>query len=269
MPTDADIRRWAREQGLENVPARGPVPPHIRDAWDAHHDGNVIPLNGDGPEPGNDDFGGLAEPGPPPAEDTAERKPRNIRTPRGQGLAVLRKGRGKAKAGPKKKHPRVPVDDLIATAWRALAGMARPLPATSRLLKIQAPVAGAILEDTVKGTAVDRILQPFARTTKGAEAIAVLLGPPVIVTAMQVNPDMQPFLMEPLRELMLRWCKVAGPKMREALEREREFEAEFGETVDDLLLSLFESPQAGDDPVASMQAEEAAVRAAQERVMAV
>lgn len=258
MATAAEIREWARSQGLE-VPAKGPVPPHLKDAYEAWHDdgGGQLPDGGDT----------TSEPGPPPG-DPDERKPRNVSTPRTARLGGFgRRGGGAKKKRARPKHPRVPVDDLIATGWRALAGMARPLPATSRLLKIQAPVAGLILEDTVKGTAVDALLQPFARTTRSAEALAVLLGPPVLVTAIQLNPDAQPFLIEPLRELMLRWCKIAGPKMKEALDREREFEEEFGETVDDLIGALFAQPDQPASPAEAMRQEEDAVRQAQEAMM--
>jgi hypothetical protein len=227
MATAAEIRRWAIDQGLD-VPGRGPLPPHLTDAYDAWHgtDNDI-------------DDGQDAEPGPPPA-DTAERKPRSIRTPR--AASWRNRARGKGKARPRAKHPRVPVDDLIAGLWRGAAGFARPLPPTSRLMKIQAPVAGAILEDVVKGTAIDRLLQPLARTTAGAEALFALAGPPIMVTALQLQPDMEPFIMPLLRESLLRWCKIAGPKMKEALAREKEFEDEFGATVDDMIAMLFAPP---------------------------
>ena len=36
MATAAEIRRWAIDQGLD-VPGRGPLPPHLTDAYDAWH----------------------------------------------------------------------------------------------------------------------------------------------------------------------------------------------------------------------------------------
>src|SRR6185437_8470244 len=146
---------------------------------------------------------------------------------------------GAKKPGAKPK-PRVPVDDLIAGVWRGLAGFARPLPATSRLLRLQAPVAGAVLEDTVRNTVVDKWLQPLAHTTASGEAMFALLGPPLMVTALQLQPQSAPFIMPVLRESLLIWCKIAGPKMEAAMRREREFEAEFGADVDDLIAQLFE-----------------------------
>jgi hypothetical protein len=230
-----------REQGLE-PPDRGPIAQADIERFEAAH-----AAQDDGIEVEPDD-----EPGP--GEPEAERRPRTVGVAKAPSpLARWRKAKPKAR---KKTRPRVPVDDLIAGVWRGLAGFARPLPATSRLLKIQAPVAGVILEDTVKGTVVDGWLQPLARGTKGAEAMFALAGPPVLVTAIQLQPDAAPFILPLLRESLLSWCKIAGPKMAAALKRETEFEAEFGQDVDQMIAFLFSDPAGGD--------EDAAVRAQQE-----
>jgi hypothetical protein len=249
--SDADIRAWAEANGRA-VGARGGISKALRDDYET---AQLEAALSDGPS--DADFGDVAEPGPPPA-DVTERKPRTIPAPRTRRGARDWLGRPR-KAKPKgKARPRVPVDDLIAGVWRAAAGFARPLPATSRLLKMQAPVAGAVLEDAVKGTFVDTVLQPVARAGQTGEAFAVLVLPPVLVAAIELDPGRMPFLLPPLRELMLRWAHVAGPKMAAALAREREFEEQFGEDVDGLLAMLFEGMDAA--------AEEAAVRDAQETV---
>jgi len=270
--SDAEIRAWLREQG-EDVGARGTLPRAQRDRYDAAHPGPDY-------DPGmsDADFDVSAADAPPPDDET-EAKPRAVATPK-PASKLAGWGRGRAKAAGKTakgkpRHPRVPVDDLIAGVWRGLAGFARPLPATSRLLKIQAPIAGVLLEDTVKGTVVDRWMQPLARTSKNAEAIAVLVGPPVLVGAIEMqrfralaageDPNQVPamgLLLPPLRELLLRMCKVGGPKMAAAMAREREFETEFGQTVDDMLMFLFDidgGAGAGEDD---------AVRRAQEAMQA-
>jgi hypothetical protein len=251
MTAPADVRAWLRESG-EEVSARGPLAQADIDRYEAAHaagpDWDAADDANFGDEP--------SEAGPPPPEVEAERKPRTVATPKPAArLGGWRKARTRKPKG--KARPRVPVDDLIAGVWRGLAGFARPLPATSRLLKIQAPVAGVILEDTVKGTVVDHWLQPLARTTKGAEAVFALLGPPVLVTAIQLQPDSAPFILPVLRESMLMWCRVAGPKMADAMKREVEFEAEFGQNVDELLAFLFSDP-------ATAQSEEERVRKVQE-----
>jgi hypothetical protein len=253
MSDAQDIRQWFMAQGRP-LPARGTISADARAEYEAATIATMFDT-----EPGDADFadlGDIAEPdGPPP--DVAEKRPRSIATPRAAS-SRSRWGRAKtaAKGKAKAKRPRVPLDDLIATIWRGAAGMVRPLPATSRLLKIQAPVAGAVLEPVVRGTIVDTFLQPLARTSASAEALAVLIGPPVLVAAMEMDPSKVPFLLPVARELMLRWCKIAGPKMAEAMARENEFEAEFGQTVDSIL-SLLETEIAAED-------EDAAVREVQD-----
>lgn len=230
----ADIRKWAKGQGRD-VTARGPLPAELVTEYEAEHQG---------PEPGPEDFPPLpdiTEPGPPPP-DLTEKAPRPVVTPRGRGLAgVLDKTSrgpqpGKDKPGRSRKaHPRVPVDKLISTGWGLLASFARPIPPTSRLLRLQAPVAGVLLEDVVRGSVVDRVLQPLARGEESGKAMAALLGPPLLVTMISLQPSALPVLLPMLRHALLIWCEVAGPKMKLAVAREADFEDTYGETVDDMI----------------------------------
>jgi hypothetical protein len=262
--SDADIRDWLRGQG-EIVPDRGPLSKAAKSRYDLAHPGGPAT-----PAAEDDGFGedeptqyDLADPGPPPP---AEVRPRNVAVPKTPRMPWRRdKATGKAKAKP--KHKRVPLDDTIATAWRFLGSLAKPLPATSRLIKIQAPVAGRLLEPIVRDTIVDRLLQPIARTTEGAEAVAVLIGPPAVITAMQLNPNIIPFAMPLLRELLMRMVRVAGPAMGEAMKQEREFEEQFGGSVDDLIALLLSEIVVPEGQSAD-QAEAEVVRRAQEAMSA-
>lgn len=247
MVTQAEARRWANEQGMD-VPARGPLSNEVMAAYNAEHDEGPDPDPGFPGFPVSPDAPDVSEPGPPPA-DLTEARPRAVKTPRGRGLAVLAgraRGTGGTKTGKaKRKGPvrgRVPVDKLIATGWRLLATAAKPLPATSRLLTLQAPVAGLVLEDTIRGTVVDRLLQPIARAEEGGKAVFALLGPPLIVTMMQSQPAMFMLLLPALRESLLYWCEIAGPLMEKAVERETTFEGTYGKTVDDMIAVLFAPP---------------------------
>lgn len=244
MATDAEIREWARAEGRD-VPARGPLSPAMRAAYYESEGG-----------PPDEDFGAdtSAAAGPP---DT---RPRSL--PAGKRRVPWRNGKGRKRAR-KPARPRVPVDEFLAVAWRGLAGFARPLPATSRLLKIQAPVAGMVLEDMVRHTAIDRLLQPLARVQGAGEALFALAGPPLLITAIQLQPDSIPFVMPMLRESLLAWVRVAGPKMAQALKREQEFEDEFGQTVDDLIAFLME-PLTVHEGESEAQAEDAGVTRQQE-----
>jgi hypothetical protein len=256
----AEIRAWAHQRGRP-CPERGTIPKALRDDWEREQLEAAVLIGADDPElfpPAGDDPG--SEPAPPP--DLSERRPRNVAAAKRSRWPLPGRGKPQAKGkGRAKAKPRVPLDDLIATLWRGAAGMLRPLPATSRLLKIQAPVAGALLEPMARGTIADTILQPLARTTEGAEAIAALAGPPILVAMMELDPAKADLCMPILRELMLRWCKLAGPKMAEAMARESEFEEQFGATVDSILSLLGEQ-------LADQGAEDEAVRQVQDTMQA-
>jgi hypothetical protein len=199
--------------------------------------------------------------------DTGEVAPRGTPAPtaraRARGLAGRvrgRRGRGsnpKSGTRGKKKpaRPRLPVDDVIASAWRIAAKIAQPLPPLYRVLRIQSPVAGRLLEDAVRGTIVDRVLQPLAQVTQFGEVAAALLIPPAAVTALaspgvQSNPVAAQMLLEMLRHGLMAMMRIGGPKFAEQLAREKEDESAYGATVDQLL-ALILAP-----PAASQQEEE-------------
>jgi hypothetical protein len=252
--SDKEIRDWAREQGRD-VSDRGPLSAGLRAEYELAHGFNEAdgPTDADFPDD-------VSEAAAPPADTPEpERRPRNVQVPR--KMPWQRHDTKGRKTRP--KHKRVSLDDTIATGWRFLASLAKPLPATSRLLKIQAPVAGKILEPALRDTLVDRVLQPLARASEGAEAVAVLLVPPVVVTAMQLNQASIPLLMPVLRETLMRMIRISGPAMAEAMAQEKEFEEQFGGSVDDLI-GLLLSEITVEEGESADQAEEAVVRRAQE-----
>lgn len=267
------IREWLRDQGYD-VPTKGRIPGPMQHAYDAAH-GNG---NGTGPDyPDGMDDTAFADTGDGldgELGDTGESTPRSTpRGPRGP-RAAKRFFRGRAKPGRRKpRKPRVPVEDLIGAAWRLMASVARPVPPLHRTLRVQAPVAGALLEDAVRDTVVDVFLQPFARLQNGGKALAALLGPPMIVTALSVhlqraalsgtpaNALLLETGREALRESLMIWMDVAGPKFQQAMEREAEFEEKYGKRVDDFIDWLMSPPPDPGDAAAA-QAEEEAIRRA-------
>jgi hypothetical protein len=226
MASDAEIRAWAREQNLDNVPARGSLPGWVRDAHEAYHSVN-------GEAIGGADDSELAAPSP------GEVRPKSVRPGRAGGRwPGFGRPAGK-KPKTKKRPPRVSVEDLVAGVWGAIAGAGAALmPATSKMMKFQAPVAGAVLEGVIEGTIVDRALQPIARSAAAGEAIGALALPPIIIGAIEMNPARAPFLIPILRPVLLRWHKIAGPKLAELEEREAAFEEEFGQDVDALIAEI-------------------------------
>lgn len=282
---DADVRAWAADRGMK-VGARGVIPGEVREAYDAEmaleareaggwagdEPAGPFPPPGDwaalravpaGPDGGASDGGDDPPPLPDPA-DMAEATPgtpprRAAGSPRRPRLGLPGRKAGKPKGRAKPKRPRVPVDHLISDVWRGLAGFAKPLPATSRLLTIQAPLAGLMLEEAVKNTVMDAVLQPFARTGKNAELVWAMVGAPAITTMIQLSPDQLPFLLPLLRSSLVSMVRIAGPRMAEALAEETAFEKEHGQTVDAMIVFLLNGVVVPDD-MTQDQAEAETVR---------
>jgi hypothetical protein len=280
MATATDVRNWLKAEG-QPVNVKGSIPSWGADAWnDAHPDDpyGTVGSNGNGaaapdyPDGMTDDDFETADAIIPPDEPgTGETKPAR-RKPAAKASPWKRFQRGQAKGKKKPKHPRVPVDDLICSAWRIMARVARPMPPVQRVLRVQAPVAGVLLEDVVRDTLADRIMQPVARFQAGGKTAVALAGPPMLVMAISMHAAQQAQQGKPpnalfmetagemLRESLMIWMDVAGPKFEQAMSREREFEEKYGRNVDEFIGWLFSAPPADEEALA---AEEDAVRRAQ------
>ena len=224
---DAEARAILREHGKE-PPARGKLGDH----WHAEAES----LRQDGPPPGDYDAGVTEAdfPGPeldgeviaPPPPERRPRRPVKAKTSWRQKLSGAR-AKPAAKAA-KKKHPRVSLVDLISDVWAGLAGAAtRVDPPLGRCLMVQSGVAGLLLEDVVKGTAVDAALQPLARAEDKAKKAAALLMPPAIVLALeraQALPEtrrkgQEAILLPMLHQSLVMLVRVTGDKADQLAER--------------------------------------------------
>jgi hypothetical protein len=114
-----------------------------------------------------------------------------------------------------------------------------------------------ILEDTLRGTVVDRLAQPFVRGGESAKEVVTLLGVPVIVTTLSLRPELQPQLVPALRGMMREWAIIAGPRIKAREKREKRAMEQLGvddagldEMVDAWVASLFapldDMPEAAD-----------------------
>lgn len=243
-----DIREWGRENGWEVDGDR--LPRGLRAAYDARDSGETTPLFDETAERAFVEYPGAELPVP---DDGLEEIPPVIREEPLASKARSFVDRVKRAAPAKTRTPRgrkplkarVSVDKLIALAWRGLAQATAPinLP-VARVLDMQAPVAGAILEDTVKGTVVDRLLQPLARVNEGGEAVFALLGPPLLVGVITSKPEIAPMLVPLLKESLRRWIDIAGPRMEELAKKEEDFAAKYGTRIDDMI-EMFLAPPPG------------------------
>jgi hypothetical protein len=261
----AEIRAWAAQQGYI-VPEHGRIPTAVRAAWtDAHPQpvpddrlGEVGEQVGEEPAGLLDGFGPV-EPERPPAlalvaddgqGDEQGGMPGEVRPqePRRRRLTERLRG-GRGEQGSRGGRRRTSVANLVSAAWGVagqLAGDMAMRP-TAAVLTYQAPVAGALVDGMVKGTLIDRALQPLARMGDGGEALFALLAPPILVTAISRDPQgMGPRLMPLLRRALVSWADIAGPEIVKMQKREKA-RKESGFDVDALLALIFED-QTEDTP---------------------
>lgn len=255
--SDEDRRAILREHG-HTPPAKGKLSGHWRDLVDDIRTG----AEPGSPEPGESyDAGVTAADFPDPAPEPdgavegtpvipAERRPRRVKPQRPTLTGRLKGARGKA-AARKPKRPRVPVDRIVSRFWDVLGGLAgRVDPPLGRCLQMQAPVAGLILEDVVKGTMVDRALQPLARAEEKGEKVLALAGPPMLVLALEKAQGLPPqeramreaVLLPMLEESLHLWTKIAGDKVAEKARRDAE-DGPAREQVAELLAMIWPEPE--------------------------
>lgn len=250
MAIDAeDIKQWGKDNGWE-VEEGKRLPSGLRAAYDARNNGGpaLFPTDSDTSteEAYIDPSTGQFVPGVEPLGEIAPViKGPTLGDRLKAGAARVRK------AGPAKprrqsaRKPRVSVDKVIAGGWRALARivqLAGPTMApVSRVLVLQSPVIGLLLEDAVKNTAIDRALQPLARAQNGSDLAFALIGPPLATAAIVQRPDMYPVLRPVLRYSLMSWIRVAGPKLEVIAEEEADFEERYGKRVDEMLDAIFAS----------------------------
>lgn len=241
MADDAEIRAVLREHG-HDVPARGKIRADLLAAYD-----QITAASGAGPagdyDAGvtGDDFTAAAD---PPQDEQKPRRP-------GRGPRI-RMPKAKPKGGRSggRAHKRIPVDRLVERGWEFLARLVMPLDRpVGQCLALQSPVAGLLLEDIVRDTVVDKVLQPVARAEERAEKGLALIAPPLLVAAIeraQELPDADRMMREAvlvplLRESLVLWVKVAGDKVEEKARRDQEM-GPVNERVDLLLQQIFAAP---------------------------
>lgn len=244
--TDMDIRVWARENG-HAVPARGPVSASVRDAFEAANAGDVAGDAGDPvelePIP---DVAGERPPTVVRTRPAPEARPPATGGPAGWLDRARRRTPTTGAGGRPRK--RVSIEGLVGSVWgmaaMAIARNPAMLP-VARVLDLQAPVAGAIVEDVARGTVVDRVLQPLARMGEKGQQIGALIGPPLIVAAITAQPALFPTLAPVLKATLMTWVQISAPAMKKAQERAEKFAAEHGGLDIDAMIDMLFAPPPG------------------------
>jgi Lsr2 len=229
-----DIREWAASQGMD-ISATGRIPADVRKAYQAREtEAEAFPAD-EPSAPGTDIPFSSAEESAPKQPKLADRAKQSLDT------AKTRTRRARKATVTKKAGPRASIESILAGAWGVFAtGVGKVNPAVGFIMVQQAPVAGMLMEDSVKGTVVDKVLQPFAQNAERARVVRALLGPPLLVAFIQSQPDKAPLVIPQLRKMLADYIDIAGPKMAVIMEREAEFEDKYGKQVDDIIEKLVE-----------------------------
>lgn len=203
MTVDAtDIRDWAKSKGVP-VSDRGRVPKEIRDAYNAEH----------GIEQPTSDTPGSDVPAEAPATK-GETPPKTA--------AKVRRAR-------RTTRTRHTLDGIGSSAWNGLASMFGGANAPlGRTLAYQAPVAGMLIDDILKGSVVDRMLQPIARMEEQGKTAWGLVGPPLIVAVVQANPALMDRSKPMLASALRAYLEVAGPAMDKLRQRDQKVATALG-----------------------------------------
>ena len=237
----AAVRAWAREQGID-VSDRGRVPDALLERYAARIE--------DDDEPMVVGLTAVPDPTEPSAASSAEATPTILPGPPTRRAETPPQGRRqplfkrKPRSPASKTAKRVSIESVVSWGWglgaMAVAQAGAQAMPVARVLDMQAPAAGIIVDDLARGTVLDRILQPLARGGETAEKVLGLLGPPVIVGAITANPALYEPLKGILKISMMQWMAISKPAMVKAQKRAEEFtETMGGVDLDALIEALF------------------------------
>jgi hypothetical protein len=283
MASATDVREWAKSEGIE-IGEKGRIKASITERYEAEHGGGPLP-----PDPGGDgggdyadgvteaDFpaapGGPAEPAPDAAErPAAERAPRPVAKARRDGRTFSERlwGGGGTKAKrPAKKQPRVSLKGFAEDMFLDLAWTFQGLPPLEKVLYLQAPLAGQVVEDTAKGTVVDAILQPAARFDRQFKALEALTAPGWVAAIMlrgrkddngEYSPETK-LMFSGLRHSLLSMSRLADVDFEQLKEKSEDLRTASGQ-IDAMIAWLFEMPAPTPEQMEAMAAQQAARAAA-------
>lgn len=245
-PENRDIRAWATSHGLELAGnGRGRIPDSIKQQYRQamgipEPDPAPAPPTGEGePPPTEQDTSASTSTGTPRRGPTPSR-PKEV-PPKRSGIFDRWKSK---REGRKAARGRQSTERLLSSAWggaaKLLAGFgALPL---ARVMEMQAPVAGALLEPEIRGSIVDSPLQPFARLMNRGSVIGALVGLPLMVQAVSMRPELYQTLHPYMVDAIWRWFEIAEPEFKKKLAQLEARKERFDIDPDALLAQIFAPP---------------------------
>jgi len=230
VAADTDIREWARARGM-SVGERGRLPRDVQDAYAAENGDETVPRD-------SAEITELpTETAPLETRATGERPP---------GKAARKEPWWKRFTSGKVRR-RASLETLGTVGYSIAAHVARTngMVSVSRVLEWQSPVAGVVVDTALKGTIVDKVLQPIARAGERGEALAAMLGVPLLVAAISANPKRAPMLLPVLKVALIHWATVAAPAMKTLEQRQKKLQEALGDFDPDALIAAIFAPDEG------------------------
>lgn len=181
---------------------------------------NVPPAAEQAPPPSDESL--YADAGVSPAGDAAKEGEKK----RGWSWRTPRPKSPKAAKPPRKRGS---TQWLWDDVWGGLASVAAgtgDLP-VARAMILQAPAAGAVIEEATKGTVIDKVVQPIARAESPMMA---LVGIPLAIGILERNPASQAVLVPAVRRMM----RPALMSLVQAAKREKSRQAEYQVAMEEL-----------------------------------
>jgi hypothetical protein len=270
MAETTDVREWLREhpdrlpEGRE-VPMKGRIPKELQAVYDAEHGSNGVTADEADYDQGVTDADFVQADEPPDLETgAAEVAPRKIRAARKEQARSLREriwGGGTKGKRPAKKHPRVSLKGFAEDVFLDLAWTFQGLPPMEKILYLEAPLAGQVVEDTCKGTVADTILQPVARIDRQFKALEALTAPAWVAAIMvkgekEASGDYTPatkLMFGGLRHALLSLSRVADVDFEQLKAKSEELKGKSDE-IDGMIAWLFEMPAPSPEQAAAMAA---------------
>lgn len=294
MANTTDVREWMRAEGIE-VADKGKIRREFHDRYEAAQRAAGPDLEAD--LPGEYDLGVTeadfitadepdSEPEPdtpagppaklPPAEaesNAEERRPRRVATARRTRKTFSERiwgGGGTKPARPKTAHKRMSLRGLAEDIFLDAAWTFQGLPPVEKMLYLQAPMAGVIVDDTIKGTRFDPIAQAAARADQKWKAIESLTAVGWVVAIMmrgrrdetgQYSPETK-LMFGGLRHALLSMTRAVPDFSFEEQKQKADDLRNASGQIDAMIAYLFEMPELTEEQLQEMAAEQAARAAA-------
>ena len=158
-----------------------------------------------------------------------------------------------AERKPKVSFRRQSTAGLFEFVWaqggQALVMTGKDIP-VGRVLALQAPIVGDVLDDAIKGTILDKVLQPFVRQGERAKLVGAVVLPPVLVATLERNPQAAPTIMPILRAAMIPMLVEMAKASKKAKADEKKLLEAMDEIADQLPPELLaEAREKGLHPV--------------------